>query len=396
MSTLSKYLLVSLPTSITPSNDRDEAFETLRGVVSSTISTADQGSIYPWAIPELKIGTLDALVQQADDLAKLDTACEGVVNKIGDALRNILEGDQEKVGQQKAVNDKPVEQYLRSFSWNKVKYRADRSLAELADMLQKEIVGIDNDFKNKYNQYNQVKTALTTLQRKQTGNLSTRSLTSIVDPSVLVQDSEYLQTHLIAVPNQLNKDFLKTYETVSPMIVPRSSVRITSDEEFTLFAVTTFKKHGQDFIHKCRERRWTPREYEYVEGGKEEEQKEVDRVGRDERKIWGEVLRLGRTGWGESVMIWMHVLTLRVFVETVLRYGLPLRYVCAVVKTTPKLAKKVKQSLDTHYSYLGGQALGRDKKGRVVKDDSTGDLGTTGGENNAEYTPYVYYEFSIE
>ena len=116
------------------------------------------------------------------------------------------------------------------------------------------------------------------------------------------------------------------------MIVPRSSVRITSDEEFTLYAVTTFKKHGQEFIHKCRERRWTPREYEYVEGGKEEEQREVDRVSRDERKIWGEVLRLGRTGWSESVMIWMHVLTLRVFVETVLRYGLPLRFVCGIIK----------------------------------------------------------------
>lgn len=31
----------------------------------------------------------------------------------------------------------PVDQYLRTFSWNKVKYRADRPLPELADMLQK-------------------------------------------------------------------------------------------------------------------------------------------------------------------------------------------------------------------------------------------------------------------
>lgn len=31
-----------------------------------------------------------------------------------------------------------------------------------------EISSIDNDVKNKYNQYNQVKTSLTALQRKQT------------------------------------------------------------------------------------------------------------------------------------------------------------------------------------------------------------------------------------
>ena len=154
----------------------------------------------------------------------------------------------------------------------------------------------------------------------------------MVDPKLLVRDSEYLETHLVVVPNTYKKDFLKSYETLSPMVVPRSSIEVTRDEEFTLFAVTTFKKHSAEFQHKCREMKWTPRDYTYVEGGKEEEQKEVERVGRDERKIWGEALRLARTGWSESVMIWIHVLTLRVFVETVLRYGLPLDYVCGLIK----------------------------------------------------------------
>lgn len=118
------------------------------------------------------------------------------------------------------------------------------------------------------------------------------------------------------------------------MIVPRSATQIDSDDEFTLYAVTTFKKTGQDFIHKCREHKWTPRDYKYKEGGREEEQKEVDRVSKDERKVWNEALRLGRTAWGEAVMAWIHVLALRVFVETVLRYGLPLSFVCGLVQVT--------------------------------------------------------------
>lgn len=115
------------------------------------------------------------------------------------------------------------------------------------------------------------------------------------------------------------------------MVVPRSANEITHDEELTLYAVTTFKKHSAEFIHKCREMKWTPRDYKYVEGGREEEQREIERVGKDERKVWGESLRLGRTGWSESVMIWIHVLTLRVFVETVLRYGLPLDYISSLI-----------------------------------------------------------------
>lgn len=164
------------------------------------------------------------------------------------------------------------------------------------------------------------------------GNLSTKSLTPIVDPSVLVQDSEYLETHLIVVPTNARKDFIRSYETLAPMVVPRSSVQIAQDDEFTLFAVTTFKKTSAEFLQKCREQKWTPRQYKYVEGGKEEEQRELDRVTREEKKLWGEALRLGRTGWSETVMIWAHVVTLRVFVETVLRYGLPLEFVCALIK----------------------------------------------------------------
>ncbi|KAI9819963.1 MAG: Vacuolar ATP synthase subunit C [Pycnora praestabilis] len=394
MSKLTKYLLVSLPTSISPSNDHDEALTALRSAVST-----DYGTVYPFAIPEFKIGSLDTLVQQADELAKLESACEGIVIHVGDSLRSLLEGDEEKIAQQKNVNDRPVDQYLRSFSWNKVKYRADKPIAEIVDSLQKEIGSLDNDVKSKYNQYNQVKTNLTALQRKQTGNLATKSLTPIVDPSLLIHDSEYLETHLIAVPSQGIRDFEKSYETISPFVVPRSSVRITSDDEYTLFAVTTFKKHSQEFIHKSRERRWTPRDFKYREGGKEEEQKEVNRVSGDERKVWGEALRMARTGWSESVMVWIHVLALRVFVETVLRYGLPLDFVCGLVRTTGKLAKKAKSSLDSSYSYLGGNAFGRDKKGRITKDDSgvSSDMQAAGHMGDSgDYTAYVFYDFEIE
>jgi len=116
------------------------------------------------------------------------------------------------------------------------------------------------------------------------------------------------------------------------MVVPRSAQLIDSDDEFSLYAVTTFKKHSQNFIHRCREHRWTPREFKFKEGSREDELKELKRAENDERKVWGEACRLSRTAWGEAVMAWVHVLTLRVFVETVLRYGLPLHFVCGLVE----------------------------------------------------------------
>lgn len=109
-------------------------------------------------------------------------------------------------------------------------------------------------------------------------------------------------------------------------------MEVESDNEFTLFAVTTFKKHSAEFLHKSREKRWTPRDFRYQEGGREEEAKEVEKLEKEERKLWGEALRLGRTGYSDSATTWIHAMALRVFVETVLRYGLPAEFVCGLVK----------------------------------------------------------------
>jgi V-type H+-transporting ATPase subunit C len=100
MSDSTKYMLVSLPCTISETNDREEALTALRSTV-----TTNNGAVAPFKIPEFKIGTLDALVQQADDLSKLETACQGVVAKVGESLKTLLEGDEAKIAQQKTVND---------------------------------------------------------------------------------------------------------------------------------------------------------------------------------------------------------------------------------------------------------------------------------------------------
>ena len=84
------------------------------------------------------------------------------------------------------------------------------------------------------------------------------------------------------------------------------------------------------FVSRARELRWVLREWEGKESGDERE--ELDRVAREERRVWGECVRLAGTAWGEAAAAWVHVVALRAFVETVLRYGLPLRFVSGLVK----------------------------------------------------------------
>ena len=100
MSKTNRYLFLSVPSSITPSGHKDDAIQSLQKAVNESY-----GTVLPLSIPELKIGTLDALIQQSEELAKLEGMCQSVVGKVGDTLKNILDGDEEKMAQHKSVND---------------------------------------------------------------------------------------------------------------------------------------------------------------------------------------------------------------------------------------------------------------------------------------------------
>ncbi|SPO04209.1 probable H+-ATPase V1 subunit c, vacuolar [Cephalotrichum gorgonifer] len=378
----SKYIFLSLPLDAFDSSDKGEAQSTLKSILS------DSGSVLPYNIPSFKIGTLDALVQHADDLAKMEATCAGVVSKVADSLKTLLNGDEDKIAQHKRVNELSTDQYVSSFSWNKVIYRPDKPLAELVGMLQKEMVSVDNDVKSKLNQYNAAKTNLAALERQRTGNLSTKSLSAVVDPAGLIHGSEYLESHLIAVPKISRKDFLQTYETLTQLVVPRSAAEVAQDDEFVLFSVVTFRKTSAEFLTKCREQKWIPRQFKSTEGGQQDEQRQLDRAVQEEKKAWTEATRMAVTGWSGCVQAWLHIVTLRVFVEAVLRYGLP---------TTSKASKKVKTTLDTNYSYLGGNAVSRDKRGKVADDTAlAAEMAAAGlGSSGGEYAAYVYYEVDI-
>lgn len=77
----------------------------------------------------------------------------------------------------------------------------------------------------------------------------------------------------------------------------------------------------------------------------------------------------------------------------------PTMVLLIIMQSSPKLSKKVKTSLDSSFSHLGGNAVGRDKRGRITKDDAalSSEMAAAGlgqGDNN-EYTAYVYYEFEL-
>jgi V-type H+-transporting ATPase subunit C len=324
---------------------------------------------------------------------------------VADVLKQVLQGDRQKMAEQEVVGDKQAEDYLRTFTWNTSKYRSDRSISELIQMLARDGASSEQDVRTKYSEYNAVKSQLTQFQRRQTGNLSTRALADIVRKEHVLVGSEYLVTLFFAVPKNNIKDWEKMYETLTPMVVPRSSTKISQDDEYALFNVVVFKKHAQEYAHKARELKFMQRDFTYDQDEVARSRKELEEAKVKERKLWGDVLRLSRAAFGDTFMAWTHIKALRVFVESVLRYGLPPRFCAVLVHPVKKQEKAVLKALDDKYAYLQPDNLQQDKKKKKKEKGEKVRGGQEGLEESVnavegslgldtEYRPYVLFSFN--
>ncbi|WVR03777.1 hypothetical protein IAU60_000772 [Kwoniella sp. DSM 27419] len=355
--------------------------------------------VVSWEIPELKAGTLSGLLTLSDSLPKLDGQFTTTVSKLLDTIRSLVADDQSKVAQHARVNDRPAEEYLLGggggFRWDKGRWGSGGKVADVVEALTKELNSIESTQKQKSQSYNLAKGSLTQLQRKQQGNLSQRSLLDIVNRGDLVENSEFLETLVVAVPKNLMNEWTVKYERLTSMVVPRSSQRIAMDDEYALVTVTVFKKVRDDFVHKCRENKFIVRDFSYDESALEKQKKELAALEVEEKELWTELLRLTRINFSEAYQILAHLKTVRLFVESVLRYGLPADYAGVIVKPEPKTAVRTLRSLSDHYSYLAAASQGpstkRGKSGAVTSNaDDVG--GEWAGVMEAEYYDFVMFE----
>lgn len=196
----------------------------------------------------------------------------------------------------------------------------------------------------------------------------------------------------MAVPQSLTKEYLSSYETLSPMVVPRSASVISSDDEYTLFNTTLFKKFLPEFTLKAREKKWTPREFKFSEALIEDMRKEQQVASVQERKLWGDTVRLSHTAYSDVMKNWAHLKAIRIFVESILRYGLPPNFINTSLLVPTKAKKRVEDVLIAKFGYLGGNAFQKDKKGKVKADN---DLHEYGAIVDADYKPFVYEELDL-
>jgi len=377
-----EFWLISAPGEKTP----QQTFEVLNNV---TAKQHNLSTNFKFPIPELKVGTLDVLVGLSDDLGKLDAFCETISRKVAQYLGEVLEDQRDKLQENLLANGMDLGSYLARFQWDMARYPIKQSLKNIADIIAKQVTQIDTDLKSKAGAYNNLKGSLQSLERKQTGSLLARNLGDLVKKEDFVLDSDYLTTLLVVVPKVLYQDWTSRYEKLADMVVPRSSRMLSEDNEYGLFTVTLFTKAADEYKHRCRENKFVVRDFTYNEEDLNAGKNEITKLTSDKKKQFGPLVRWLKVNFSEAYTAWIHVKAVRVFVESVLRFGLPVNFQAMVLRPNKKAQKKLREVLNQLYSHLDNTAYSG-QADDVMVDIPGLNLGS------ADYFPYVFYKISTE
>lgn len=368
--------------------------------------------MFKFEVPSLMVGTLDSLMILSDELGKTDQIVESIVRKIEKTSMDLM-GRRSDL----TVGGVPANRYIQQFAWDYAKYPNRRPLKELVALISGGVSAVDEELKQLQTSYVEKQATLLEAKRKKGGNLMVADLNDVLNEETMrkvnVADTEYLKTVFIAIPKTLKESFERGIENLgnnivgyggpdwsrdprnlgqpvkfgtlvdrhrkrgSP-VVPGSLQMVHQDNDSALYAVTILKSQyeagfyegdefqagfkvdfEEEFAKACREKRYVIRPFKYDPSQASRNSMALEQLQAEVDGMRSGLSRWCKTHYGEAFVAWMHIKVIRVFVESVLRYGLPVDFTAVLYKTQKGREVELVTSLD---NALGDEAEEEDDK----------------------------------
>jgi len=434
------YLGVAVPHMIQSKNSANCSETASR--LKSLVERGSKGTYCQWNLPAgmLKVGTLDNLVGLSDDMGKFDASLRNCCVQIK-KIYETYGGKPETL----VVSQKPVAQYLGMFEWNN-KWNTNNALKKIInDMTVESRTNLNNLIKIKAACVDCTR-KLGALNKQTEGNLTVRDFEHKLAKEVVI-DTETFKSLFVVVPKGRAESFkdnyaklntckegkrmiamLEEYEEMKEkqeaeekgavkaapqstlmsqrieaarafkevtkqcqVVVPTSAVQVDQDDEFIMFRVVVIRKAAGACEQIYKEQRYTLRALseDWMKPKKNDAQKEKEKVDKDLKKHKKRLIAVCKAFYSSSFEAWTHLKAIRLFVEAVLRYGLPVAYTFSLIQTGKGGTKTIHDRLTKQFSKLGSTAM--EQKGKKKKGKKEVDF--TGLQEN--YKPYVFTEMVL-
>lgn len=254
---------------------------------------------------------------------------------------------------------------------------------------------LDEDARKKTAEFNDIKSQRANTSKKD-GNLLNVDLVDVLTPEVVVARgnenddfiySKFLTTVVVILGRGAEKEFLETYESLTPQVVPQSAKKFNVDDKdgnsaWRVVVCTACQTDGKNspvdnFKRACRERRFVARDFEFSAESYKKIMATRQRLEMDVQQQTAMITGIYRDAWSDVMHSLVHVKAMRIFVESVLRYGMPPKFASFVLAAPAKPAP-ARKALAT--------ILGSGKAGPSA---GAGDE----NQDDEEFFPYVSFTF---
>jgi len=190
-----------------------------------------------------------------------------------------------------------------------------------------------------------------------------------------------MQVLFVCVAKTNAKTFLGEYEKLSQWVVPRSGELVAEDPDYSLFRIIVFKKFADEIKHTARDKKYLVRDFVYDPNHNAKEDKKKMELEKD--KLKKNLIRWCKANFSEAFTAWIHLKAIRVFVESVLRYGLPTNFQAMLLLPHKNKIRQLRKVLGDMYAHLTSKSV-------------FGGKGDTEEPEDDKFFPYVFLEVNLD
>merc|ERR1719300_1646752 len=192
-----------------------------------------------------------------------------------------------------------------------------------------------------------------------------------------------------ALDNESSTEMGKLRAAECRVVVPESHKKLTVDGEFALFQVLLLERGYQWFKYVAMKNGFAVRDFNITELESGDDEKTLEDLQKKEAQQKRKLKLFCKNTFSETFTNWIHLKMIRTFVESVLRFGLPVDFSISVVKPQKGKEQQLLKTLEQRYSFLLDNIL-KAKSGK----DAENEIDYSGQLN--DFYPFVYVQAKVE
>lgn len=346
------YTMLALPYRPNIEFQRAAQFQALDPLLGPTLTPA----LRLMPLPNLKVGTLDSLIEASDELARLDPLLEGISFRLCSIVEEVGGFSRTAAAMVRTTNSShgtSCDHLLKEFTWLSTAYDPSEPISTLCRKFSQVAQSAEERTKGILMDFSEMKNKLVNAQRKFTGSLQVKPIKEYVDAwcrqvgIAKPWDTDFFVTLFVVVPNgEALQRWQSSYASINTFVVPQSSYVLATDKDFTLVSLVCFKKVVEDVKTFIRKAKFFLREYTGQDDMTTAEYEQLQQKARQEKDKLAVYLS---QQFSQCYIAWLHVKVARMFVEAHLKLGVTANFVPIILAVDEKKELEIKTKLDNTY-----------------------------------------------